>query len=214
ARSGRRNKTQFILRKELIILVLVLVAMIITTVCLTIPTSTEKRLEEFNTAISDYNAANSSSWSTLGEDSVIRKASLKKLASEISDDAKGTEENPQYTYVLYGSLTNGTIIQYLSAIDTEAQHREVNVVYLYSSDKVDNQEDKDDVEFLADLEKDEAVFNADVLEGVEEVDLLKTPALYVYKNGELVFNSTTIEEEASNLLNEHWVMIINQAFSK
>lgn len=210
ARSGRRNKTKFVLRKELIILVLVLVAMIVTTICLTIPTAGEKRLEEFNNAITEYNTANNTSYSTLTEDSVIRKASLKKLRSEITDDSKGTEDNPRYTYVLYGSLEDATIIQYLSAIDKEAQQREVKVVYLYSSEKVDKQEDKDDTEFLADLEKDEDVFNADVLEGVDEVDLLKTPALYVYRNGELVFNSTSLEEDGSY----NWELIINKAFSK
>ncbi|MDE6241628.1 MAG: hypothetical protein K2M08_04295 [Anaeroplasmataceae bacterium] len=213
ARSVRRNKTQFVLRKELIILILVLVAMIVTTVCLSIPSASEKRLEEFNSAITEYNSANGTSWGTLDEDSVIRKASLKKLSSEITADAKGTEEEPKYTYVLYGSLSDSVIIQYLSTIDKEAQQREVKVVYLYSSEKVDKQEDKEDVEFLADLEKDEAVFNADVLEGVDEVDLLKTPALYVYRNGELVFNSTTIEDDASYSSNG-WELIINVAFSK
>ncbi|MDE6407157.1 MAG: hypothetical protein K2K48_00710 [Anaeroplasmataceae bacterium] len=210
ARSVRRNKTQFVLRKELIILVLILVAMIVTTVCLSIPSAGEKRLEEFNTAITTYNSTNNTSFTTLDEDSVIRKASIKKVSSEIKSDAKGTEENPRYTYVLYGSLSDSIILQYLSAIDTEAQRREVKVVYLYSSEKVDKQEDKDDVEFLADLEKDEDVFNADVLEGVDEVDLLKTPAFYVYRNGELVFNSTTLEEDGSY----NWELIINKAFSK
>ncbi|MDE7162241.1 MAG: hypothetical protein K2N65_05745, partial [Anaeroplasmataceae bacterium] len=83
-------------------------------------------------------------------------------------------------------------------------------VYIYSSEKVDKQEDKDDSNFLVSLEKDEAVFNSNVLEGVDEVDLLKTPALYTYKNGELVFNSVTVEEDGSY----NWELIINKAFSK
>ena len=210
ARSIRRNKTKFVLRIELICLVLVLVAMIVTTVCLSIPSASEKRLAEFNDAITAYNTANSTSYTTLTEDSVIRKASLKKISSELTEGQKGTEENPKYTYVLYGSLVDSVILEYLSAIDTEAQQREVKVVYLYLSDKVDKQEDKDDVEFLADLEKDEDVFNADVLEGVDEVDLLKSPAFYVYKNGELVFNSTSMQEDGSY----NWKLIINKAFSK
>ncbi len=209
AKAGRRNKTKFILRKELIILVLVLIAMIVTTVCLSIPSATEKRLEEFNTAITEYNTANSTSYSTLGEDSVIRKASLKQVTKAI-EDSKGTEEEPKYTYILYGSLTNATICQYLSAIDTEAQNREVKVVYLYSSEKVDKQEDKDDADFLNEIDQDEKVFNSDVLEGIDAVDLLKTPALYVYKNGELIFNSVTVEEDGSY----NWELIINKAFSK
>lgn len=210
ARSVRKNKTKFIVRKELIILILVLVAMIVTSICLSIPSAAEKRLEEFNTAITNYNSANSTSYGTLSEDNVIRNASLKKISSEIKNDANGTEEKPKYTYVLYGSLSSSVVLQYLSVIDTEAKQREIEVVYLYSSEKVDNQEDKEDTEFLADLEKDEEVFNADVLEGIDEVDLLKTPALYVYKNGELIFNSVSLEDDGSY----NWELIINKAFSK
>lgn len=207
--TGRRNKTKFVLRKELIILVLVLVAMIITTICLSIPSESEKRLEEINTAITEYNTANSTSYATLEEENVIRKASLKQVDGHIKNSAKGTEERPAYLYILYGSLTNATVCQYLSAIDTEAKHREIETVYLYDSSKVDKQEDKEDASFLADLEKDEAIFNADILEGVQEVDLLKTPALLVYRNGELIFNSVEIEEDGSY----NWTQIINKAFS-
>ena len=209
ARAGRRTKTKFVIRKELIILVLIIVAMIVTTICLSIPSAAEKRLEEFNTAITEYNTANSTSYSTLGEDSVIRKASLKKV-EQVIEDSKGTESEPKYAYIIYGSLTDAKICQYLSAIDTEAQNRDVKTVYIYFSDKVDRQEDKEDTDFLNDLEQDEKIFNSDILEGIEEVDLLKTPALYVYKNGELVFNSVTIEEDGSY----SWDLIINKAFSK
>ncbi|MDE7263878.1 MAG: hypothetical protein K2N64_04380 [Anaeroplasmataceae bacterium] len=207
--TGRRNKTKFILRKELIILVFVLVAMIVTTICLSIPSESDRRLEEINTAITDYNSANSTSYSTLEKENVIRKASLKQVEGHLKSSANGSEEHPVYLYILYGSLTNATVCQYLSAIDTEARNREVKTVYLYDSAKVDNQEDKEDASFLAELENDEAIFNADILEGVQEVDLLKTPALLVYKNGELIFNSVEIEEDGSY----NWTQIINKAFS-
>ena len=92
ARTGRRTKTKFVIRKELIILVLVIVAMIVTTICLSIPSAAEKRLEEFNTAITEYNTANSTSYSTLGEDSVIRKASLKKVEQVIEDSKAWTTQ--------------------------------------------------------------------------------------------------------------------------
>lgn len=209
AKTGRRSTTKFILRKELIILVLVLVAMLITTICLSIPYGNEKNLEELNAAITEYNSTTGSSYTLLGEDTVIRKTEMKKVGDHIAE-SKGTEADPKYTYILYGSLSDSTILQYLSKIDSEAQQREVKVVYLVSSEKVDTQEDKDDADFLAELEKDEKVFNADVLEGIEEVDLLDTPALYVYKNGELVFNSVPVIEDGSY----NWELVINVAFSK
>lgn len=210
ARVGRRNKTKFVLHKELVILIVVLVAMIVTAVCLSIPSASEKRLAELNNAITQYNTANNTSYTELNDDTTIRKVSLKTIDSAIKGSENGTDEEPKYVYVIYGSLENSTILQYLSVIDEEAKNREVKTVYLYSSEKVDNQEDKDDASFLAGLKNDSETFNRDVLEGVDEVDLLKPTALYVYKNGELVFNSTPIVEDGSY----DWKLIINNAFSK
>lgn len=210
ARVGRKSTTKFVLHKELVILVAILVAMIITAVCLSIPSASEKRLEEMNNAITEYNTANNTQYSLLEEDNVFRKASLKTIDSAINSSSKGTEDDPKYVYVLYGSLADSTILEHLSTINTEAKNREVKTVYLYSSEKVDKQEDKEDASFLASLKKDEDIFNKEVLEGIDEVDLLNTTALYVYKNGELVFNSTAIIEDGSY----NWNLVINQAFSK
>lgn len=208
ARVGRRNKSKFVLCKELIILVVVLVAMIITTVCLSLPSSSEKELAKFNDLITEYNTANGTSYATLEEGHVFRMANLDDVANAIND-SKGTEEDPKYTYILYGSLSNGTVIQYLSKINDEAKNREVSTVLLYSSSKVDDQEDKDDEEFLSSLHKDEEVFNKDVLDGIDEVDLLNVPALLVYKNGELIFNSETIITDGSY----NWYIVISKAFA-
>ncbi len=209
ARVGKKNKTKFVLRKELIILVFILLAMIVTTICLSIPSKDEKRLEEFNQAISSYNTANSTQYNLLDDQMVFQKANLKGIEKAI-DNSKGTESEPKYTYVLYGSLSNATILENLSAINTEAKNREVKKVYFYASDKVDGQEDLNDADFLAEIEQDETVFNKDVLNGVDKVDLLKPTALYVYKNGELVFNSMKATEDETY----SWSLIINQAFSK
>ena len=209
ARVGKKNKTKFVLRKELIILVLILVAMIVTTICLSIPSKEEKRIEEFNQAITTYNTANSTSYSLLGDDMVFYKTNLKGIEKAI-DASNGTEAEPKYTYILYGSLSNSTILENLSAINEEAKQHEVKKVYFYSSSKVDEQEDLNDADFLAEIEQDETVFNKDVLNGVDKVDLLKPTALYVYKNGELVFNSMKATEDDTY----SWSLIINQAFSK
>ncbi len=208
ARVGRKNKSKFVLCKELIILVVVLVAMIITTICLSLPSSSEKELAEFNDVITEYNTANGTSYATLDEDNVFKMASLDDVTNAIND-SKGSEEEPKYAYILYGSISNSTVIQYLSTINTEAKNREISTVLLYSSAKVDEQEDKDDEEFLSSLHRDEEVFNKDVLDGVDEVDLLNVPALLVYKNGELVFNSETIIADGSY----NWNIAISKAFA-
>lgn len=207
AKVGFRNKTKFKLCKELVILVCLLVAMIATTICLSIPSKNEKMLNEFNEAISLYNTTNSTSFGTLTEETTIEKTSLKGIEKTLKASASSSEDS--YTYVIYGTLTDAKICQFLSVIDAEAQNREVEKVYFYDASKVESQEDKEDENFLAEIENDEEVFNADVLEGVEEVDLLKFPAFFVYKNGELIFNSNTVDEETSY----NWYLMINRAFA-
>ncbi len=215
ARVVGKNKTKFKISKELIILVLIIIAMIVTTVCLSIPSDTHKVYEEFNDAISDYNTANSLSYGMIDEDHVYVKASLKTLDKAIRSTEDGTEEKPEYVYVLYGSLSSATILENLSKIDTEAKQRaeaqdkKSIKVYFYDSVKVDTQEDLTDTDFVADLEKDEEVLNESVQTGIEPVDLLETPAFYVYKNGKLIFNSVSVLENG----NYNWSILINRAFS-
>lgn len=206
ARVGRKNKTKFVLCKELVILVVVLVAMLVATICLSIPSKAEKQLEEFNVAINTYNSTNSTSYGLLGDDHVFKKAELKDVEKAINDSSKGSAEEPAYAYVLYGSLENSKVLEFLSIINTEAKNREKDCVYFYNSSKVDNQEDKEDESFLAEIANDEKVFKESE---TCEVDLLKTPAFYVYKNGEIVLSSLTYDD--NTLYN--WHQMIRIAFS-
>lgn len=200
ARVGKRSKTKFVLCKELIILVVVLIAMLVTTICLSIPSAKAKELEEFNTAITNYNTTNSTNYGLLDDEHVFEKIEFEDLEKKIN------ESGDSAVYVLYGSLENGTLLSYLSTINTEAKNREVDKVYLYSSEKVEHQEDKEDEEFLAGIENDEKIFKAN---DEYEVDLLVVPALYVYKNGELVFSSIKIDADG----NYNWYIMLNKAFS-
>ena len=209
ARYGKKNSTKFKLTKELVILVVALVAIIAVTVILSIPSKEEKIIAEYNTAIEEFNTQNSTSHSTLTSDEIVYvKADLADIEKALN--SKGTDEEPEYTYVLYGTLKAATVVQYFNYINEEAKQHEIETIYFYSSSFVDGQEDKDDEEFLAKVDSYENVLNANVLEGVDEVDLLKTASFYVYKNGELVFNSNTYVEEGIY----NWVQILSEAFSK
>ena len=96
ARTGRKSTVKFKLHKELVILLAVIVAMIATTIILSIPSNSEKTLEELNYAISLYNSTNSTSYSTLGEDYVYEKVELNDLKKAISSTNDGTEEKAEY----------------------------------------------------------------------------------------------------------------------
>lgn len=208
ARVGKKAKAKFKICKELIILIVVLVGMIVTTICLSIPSQATTTYEELNGAISNYNSANSTSYGTLGEDHVYKISSFNDVTGAISSSKSGTAEDAKYVYVLYGSLSNATVLEFLSIINTEAQNREVSTVYYYSSSFVDDQVDKDDSEFVATLESNEQKLNATVTPGVDEIDLLVTPAFYVYKNGSLIFNSNTMDEESTY----NWYLMVQHAF--
>lgn len=213
ARVGKKSNVKFKLHKELIFLLVAIVAMIVTTIVLAIPSESKTTYDELNNAILAYNSTNSTSYATIEEDHVFDKAELKDIKKAIEKTEDGTEESAEYVYVLYGSLNQATILQYLSVINTEAKQRERDVVYLYSSEKVETQEDLEEEKFVAALEKDEQVFNGSnnelVATGVDAVDLTVYPTLLVYKNGELIFNSTTVVEDGSY----NWNLLIVHAFS-
>lgn len=209
ARVGKKTKTKFKLCKELVLLIVVLVAMITTTIVLNIPSESKSTYEEINSAITAYNSANSTSYSTIGEDHVFKNASYTDVTKEINQSQSGTDENVKYVYVLYGTLDSATVLEFLSYINTEAQQREKKKVLFYSSSTVDNQEDKDDADFISDIEKKQEELNKSLGDLVDPIDLLKTPAFYVYKNGSLVFNSTTMDDDASY----NWYLMIRKAFS-
>ena len=61
ASKNRRNKVKFKLQPELIIIVACLVAMLVATIWMAVPTKAEKTTTALNNAIYSYNQANSSS---------------------------------------------------------------------------------------------------------------------------------------------------------
>lgn len=207
ARKGRKSTVKFVLHKELIFLVAGILAIIAATIILSIPSKSDKFLTEVNDAIYAYNTTNSTSYANLAEDHVYIDADLEDIEDAIKECGSG-----EYVYVLYGSINSTKIMQYLNTINTEAKNREVENVYWYSSSKVETAEDLESAEFIAEINKDQEVFNGSnedlVAAGVEAVDLLVYPALYVYKDGKLVFNSVTVDEDGSY----NWEIMIGHAF--
>ena len=206
ARYGRRNDTKFVFTKELGILIGAIVAIIVATILLSIPNKTDRQIEKYNEAITEFNAANSTQYATITtEDVVYEDVEYEDMADILKGE--GT------VYVLYGTLSLDTICSNFVTINNEAERREIETIYFLSSEYVDtfedDEEDDDDEDIfeatVEGYEKD--IFNANVLEGVDEVDLMNSGALLVYKNGQLVFNSTSYTDY-------NWTQIINQAFQK
>ena len=199
ASKSKRNKVQFKLTKELIFLVVGILAIVAVTIILGIPSKAEKQLEKYNTAITDYNTANSTSYSLLGEDHVFVEIGHNSLGNKI-----GSEE---YVIVFYGLLTEGVYLQNLASINAVAQDYEIDKVYLYFAEWVAGEEDQDSVEFRNALNEKEALLNKNVDEDQDDFDMTTYPTLLVYNSGELIFNSQTYSDNTTY----DWNMYINKA---
>ena len=177
-RSGKRIKFKFVWTKELIFLISGLVVLILATVIMALPND-QKNIYD------DYTLAGAS----LNSDHVFETIKYKKLAKEI---AKQDEDDIMYVY--YGSLACTNCVSNIGTIDNAAQAFDIETVYYLDAVFVDEAEDLDDAEFLADIDAMEVKLGG--------VDLLSYPALWVFKGGELVYttdewklsdSSTTIE---------------------
>ena len=196
ASKNRRNKVKFKLQPELIVIVACLVIMLVATIIMAIPTKAEKTTTNLNNAIYSYNQQNSSSGSSssssssyLANDNVYEEVSHSSLVKKIR-----TEE---YVYVIYGQYTsNTTIVSNLYYIQSICEDEEIKKVYLYDSTWVDEYEDTDSESFNVVAHALEEDFNKNKSADVEEFDLLVSPALLVFHNGSMVFNSQTYEDES------------------
>ena len=203
ASKNRKRKSKFVWTKELIFLLVAIVVMVAAAVVVNLPTSAEKQLEKYNTAITNYNSQNSTSYSTLPTDNVFR---------EISHDALANEKNKDdYTYVFYGVTNNAVFLENLSAINSAATNYEIKTVYIYLATWYDEATDKDTISFREELTKKEAAFK-DKNEDQDEFDMSVYPTLLVFKAGKLVFNTQTYQN-ASTASDYSWSMYINKAMT-
>jgi hypothetical protein len=207
ASKNRRSKVKFKLQPELIIIVVCLVAMLVATIWMAVPTKAEKTTTALNNAIYSYNQANSSSTSEssstssyLAKDNVYEEVSHSSLVKKINKE--------EYVYVLYGQYTTNTVIvSNLYYIQSICEKEEIKKVYLYDSTWVDEYDDTSSESFNIVAHALEDDFNKKKSADVEEFDLLKSPALLVFHNGSLVFNSQTYEDDSYT-----WAMYIQKAF--
>lgn len=185
ARTTKKNRSyvSFKWTKELIIFLSALaVAIILTIICL-IPTSKERFMSEWSTAISN------ASGTALNEDHIFKYISLNDFI-----DAKSEASEDKPLIILYGSSTDSTTVSNISAIDTTAQNYDVERIYILKSDFVmtADEEDQDD---KAKLEK-----YRDAI-GYEKTDDIKTYCQLLVYTGEdsFAFSSKEAIDNADNV---------------
>lgn len=186
ASKGKKNKVKFHWTKELGFLIGALVSIIVATVILAIPTKAEKLASKYNDAIALQNAANAQSGSSIytipTKDHVFKEIEFEDI-EELTEIVK----NEECVFVVYGSENNATFLQQLYTLNTYAEEYEIDTIYIYSSLWVEEQEDLQAVESQINE-------NEKALDPTLELSLTEYPALLVFANGELVFNSQKAED--------------------
>lgn len=216
AKKNAKNKFKFKLTKELIFLILGLVAIIVATIVLAIPSKASKETARYNDAIEAYNTNNSTSYTELTEDNhyvYVGDSDVSNVEDVASiDDMISKIASEGFTYIFYGSLSDSTTLEYLATIDSVADDKEVGTVYFFEANwyMYASENDEDDTEsFEKLLESNNEKFNTGKeIEG--EFSLDSYPALLVFKDKKLVFCSQDYEDSDEY----NWDMYILQAFNK
>ncbi len=210
ASKRNRKKVKFKWTKELIILIAALAILLTVTIILAIPSQDKKNLTKWNEAITTYNTDNNTSYSTLGTEVHLKEVSGsdEKLFKKVRDIA----DTDGYTYFFYGTLSDATYLEQLSKINSMAIEYEIESVYLvyatfYEDAKAD--EKLDTVSFRQTCDSYESILNTGKDGDATEIDLTVYPALFVYKNNSLIFN-TQVGKDSQEY---SWSIYLQKAFS-
>jgi len=209
ASKSRRNKATFKWSKELIFLISFIVVLVAVTIILAIPSKAKRTLDKYNDAITTYNSANQTSYTQLVSDNVFDEITG-GYDEQVNNLVRIAKEN-KYTYVFYGTLTDGAFLEQLSSINTVAKDYEIKKVYLFLANYVSDAEKKSETSTSTFNEKIED-YNTKINEAknsdCEKFDMASHPALLVFEDGKLLFN-TQVDSDSSYT----WSQYINKAFS-
>ncbi len=205
ASKHRKNKAKFKWTKELIILIVALVAILTVTIVLSVPSEKSKSTKRWNAAITAVNSANTStdsnasSYSLLPNENVFEEISHNRLMKKI--------DSGDYVYVIYGSTNNNVLLSQLYNINIKASDEEIKTIYIYSSLWVEETEDKETEAFKEKTNTLESEINENKEKDVEEFSLLSYPAMLVFHEGKLIFNSQGYDDVDQY----NWYMYVQKA---
>jgi hypothetical protein len=190
ASKSRRNKVKFKWTKELIFLIVFVVAIGAVSLTLGLVKKFSGRdIKAVNEAIAQFNSSESQTVYTIDTyKNVFKPISYNGLVSQ--------KASSDYKYVWYGTLTSADYLRYLYQINEYAEQYEVSTVYLYYADYVQdaiNNDTHNTESYKTTLKTMEDKLNAGRTEA-EPIDLEKYAALFVFKDGKLVYNSQIANE--------------------
>jgi hypothetical protein len=215
ASKSKRNKTKFKWTKELVFLIVGILALIAATIIINIPKGSAVQLEKYNKAISDYNSKNNAQYSFIPEENVLKETKINGISKK--------KKSNDYTFVFYGSLANAEFLENLSKVNNLAKEYDVKSVYLWFADYVEKADD--DLKATATYKNKVDEYNSIINENINSLvessnglyksqdnfDLETYPALLVFKSDSLVFNSQTYSKSEDSA-EYSWDTYINTAF--
>ncbi len=195
--NKKKQKAKFKFRVELLVILASIAIMITLSIVL--------RLPDAKTKIADSYTAYGSS---LTSDHVYEEISFSELY-KLKDD-----EN--YTFVYFGSPECGSCVSEITNINTAALKWDIELVYYVDATDYLIDEDADDyvedTKLTAKMNTIEENLNKNVSTDVSSISLEFTPAIWVFKNGELVFNSGDYLNDDEDGMTLTWSLIADKAF--
>lgn len=181
-RSIKRNKYKFKWTKELTFLIIGLVALIIVTIVLSLPTKVER-------LISKWPGAN------LTTETVFQEVDENRLANLIN--------NGDYVFVFYASPSDSNAATKLSLVQTYANNFDISSVYWLDSSDVYSASDetKNTRDYKDQIANREAA--------LKNVDLDETLSFWVYSDGKLVLDYANYADSSDT---NSFEQVVSKAF--
>ena len=171
------SKVKFTLRKELVIILSVILLMVVATILLLQPTKEQKFVAEWSTA-----------GSTIVENTIYEKVDFDDLDEKIAGE--------EVTFVLFAHSANAEAVKVFDIVLNLASTLDIEKVYLVDSAFAEGDREED-TELDAKLAEIEAKF---VGADDSKISLSEIPNLWAFQSGKLVaeLDQDLIEAEASD----------------
>lgn len=193
-----KQKEKFKLRIELIGIFLTIAIMITLSIVL--------RLPDANTKLANaYTEAGSS----LTSDHVYVEMNYDELVNKI-------ETSNELVFIYFGSPECTNCVTEITTINSKATYWDIEeVIYFDATDYIideDAEDYEEDAELNAEINKIEERLSKNVKEGVTDISLEFTPAIWVFEKGELIFNSGDYLNDDQDGMTLSWSQIADRAF--
>ncbi len=184
-----RNKTKFTLTKQFIFLVIFIIALVGSSIYFSLPNGSDKIYKSYAEVATETDV-------TLSKEHVFVGTTLNGLERKINNN------KDEYLYVYYGMPSCSNCVANIETFNQAAKYFDVEKVYYLNATFIEKY----------DAENEDDAAKVDAMEAKVGFDLFDYPTLVVYKNGKVVFDSSTYKDESTQSMTVSWKNIAYFAF--